>query len=241
MSAAVGSVSAMHIILIPGFWLTGDSWAPVTRALEDAGHTAHPLTLPGKAPGDDAADVGLRTHIDAVAALIDTLDGDVVLVGHSGGGAVAYGAVDARPDRVSRVVYVDSGPLADGSVINDGFESSGGAVPLPDRGVFGEPDLVDMTEEAWQRLADIAVPEPVGVATERQQLSDERRYDVPAVVITSTMPEPMLRQFMADGHPYVAELTRARSVRIVELPTGHWPQLTKPDELAAAVVDAVTG
>lgn len=201
MSAAVGSVGAMHIILIPGFWLTGDSWAPVTRALEDAGHAAHPLTLPGMAPGENAAGVGLRTHIDAVASLSDTLDGDVVLVGHSGGGAV----------------------------------------PLPDRSVFAEPELVDMTEEAWKRLEDIAVPEPVGVATEKQQLSDERRYDVPAVVITSTMPEPLLRQFMAEGRPYVAEFARARSVRIVELPTGHWPQLTKPEELAAAVVGAVTG
>lgn len=175
-----------------------------------------------------------------MTAVIDSLDGDVVLVGHSGGGAVAYGAVDARPDRIAKVVYVDSGPLADGGVINDGFESSGGAVPLPERGVFEEPELVDMTGEVWQHLERIAVPEPVGVATEKQHLSDERRYDVPAVVITNTMPEPLLRQFMAGGHPYVAELARARDVRIVELPTGHWPQLTKPDELAVAVVDAVS-
>jgi pimeloyl-ACP methyl ester carboxylesterase len=127
-----------------------------------------------------------------------------------------------------------------GLVINDELEASGATLPLPDRSAFGEPELVDMSEEVWKRLEAIAVPEPAGVATEKQQLSDERRYDVPAVVITSTMPEPLLRQFMAGGHPYVAELARARSVRIVELPTGHWPQLTKPAELAAAVVDAVT-
>ncbi|VXC38362.1 alpha/beta fold hydrolase [Pseudoclavibacter sp. 8L] len=231
----------MNIILIPGFWLTGDSWAPVTPALEAAGHAVHPLTLPGKGPGEDPAGVGLRTHIDAVITLVDSLDGDVVLVGHSGGGAVAYGVVDARPERVAKVVYVDSGPLADGGVINDELEASGVTLLLPDRSAFGEPELVDMSEEVWKRLEAIAVPEPAGVATEKQQLSDERRYDVPAVVITSTMPEPLLRQFMEGGHPYVAELARARSVRIVELPTGHWPQLTKPAELAAAVVDAVTG
>ena len=232
----------MDIILIPGFWLTGDSWAPVTRALEAAGHTAHPLTLPGKGAGagESSTGIGLRTHIDAVTALIDSLDGEVVLVGHSGGGAIAYGAVDARPDRVSKVVYVDSGPLADGGVINDALPIEGDSIPLPDPGVFEAAELDSLDGERWHLLADIAVPEPKGVATEQQRLGDERRFDVPAVVITSTMPEPLLRQFMEGGHPYVAELTRARSVIIVELPTGHWPQLTKPDELAAAVVDAVT-
>lgn len=230
----------MDIILIPGFWLTGDSWAPVTRALEAAGHTAHPLTLPGKGAGESSSGIGLRTHIDAVTALIDSLDGEVVLVGHSGGGAIAYGAVDARPDRISKVVYVDSGPLADGGVINDALPIEGDSIPLPDPGVFEAAELDGLDGQRWHLLADIAVPEPKGVATEQQRLGDERRFDVPAVVITSTMPESLLRQFMEGGHPYVAELARARSVRIVELPTGHWPQLTKPDELAAAVVDAVT-
>ncbi|NYF11993.1 pimeloyl-ACP methyl ester carboxylesterase [Pseudoclavibacter sp. JAI123] len=230
----------MDIILIPGFWLTGDSWAPVTRALEAAGHTAHPLTLPGKGAGESPAGIGLRTHIDAVTALIDSLDGEVVVIGHSGGGAIAYGAVDARPDRVAKVVYVDSGPLADGGVINDALPVKGDSIPLPDPSVFEAAELDGLDGDRWQLLADIAVPEPLGVATEQQRLSDERRYDVPAVVITSTMPEPLLRQFMEGGHPYVAELARARDVQIVELPTGHWPQLTKPDELAAAVVDAVT-
>jgi pimeloyl-ACP methyl ester carboxylesterase len=229
----------MQVVLIPGFWLTGVSWSPVTDALVAAGHTPHPLTLPGKSPGESPAGVGLRTHVEAVVEVVDALAGDVVLVGHSGGGAIAYGVVDARPDRVARVVYVDSGPLADGGVINDAFEAEGDGIPLPERDAFEAEELADMDDERWQRFQAIAVPEPVGVATEPQRLSDERRLDVPATVITSTMPEALLRQFMEGGHPYVAELARVRDVRIVELPTGHWPQLTKPVELAAAVVAAV--
>lgn len=46
---------------------------------------------------------------------------------------------------------------------------------------------------------------------------------------------------MAKGHPYVQELARVRDVTIVELPTGHWPQLSRPDDLAVAVVRAVSG
>jgi pimeloyl-ACP methyl ester carboxylesterase len=30
------------------------------------------------------------------------------------------------------------------------------------------------------------------------------------------------------GHPYVAELAAMRDIEYVDLPTGHWPQFTKP-------------
>jgi hypothetical protein len=41
------------------------------------------------------------------------------------------------------------------------------------------------------------------------------------------------------GHPYVAELARIKDVKLVDLPTGHWPQLTKPRELATAILAAI--
>jgi pimeloyl-ACP methyl ester carboxylesterase len=106
----------MDLILIPGLWLDGASWDAVVPALEQAGHRTHALTLPGMESRDaDRSGITLRDHVAAVVRLIDALDpadGKVVLVGHSGGGAIAYAAVDARPDRVARVVCVDSAPSA---------------------------------------------------------------------------------------------------------------------------------
>ncbi|HSP75396.1 MAG TPA: alpha/beta fold hydrolase, partial [Cryobacterium sp.] len=122
----------MDIILVPGFWLDASSWSEVTPALVAAGHLVHPLTLPGLESVDaPRAGIGLRDHIDAVVAAVDALDGPVVLVGHAGGGAIIHGAVDARPDRVVRAVYVDSGPLGAGGVINDGLATEGDEIPLP--------------------------------------------------------------------------------------------------------------
>src|ERR1700733_1636808 len=98
----------MDIILIPGFWLDASSWDEVVPALEQAGHRTHPLTLPGMESRDaDRSGITLRDHIDAVVGVIDSLDpadGQVVLAEHSGGGAIAHAAVDARPDRVARVI-----------------------------------------------------------------------------------------------------------------------------------------
>ena len=93
----------MDIILIPGFWLDGSSWDEVVPALEQAGHRTHALTLPGmESKTADRSGITLRDHVDAVVEVIDSVapaGATVVLVGHSGGGAIAHAAADARPGR----------------------------------------------------------------------------------------------------------------------------------------------
>lgn len=230
----------MDIILVPGFWLDATSWAEVTPPLVAAGHAVHPLTLPGLESVDaPRAGIGLATHIGAVVAAIDTFADPVVLVGHSGGGAIIHGAVDARPGRVARAIYVDSGPLGDGGVINDELPTDGDAIPLPPWELFEDEDLTDLTEELRTMFRARAIPQPRGVAQDKQQLRDERRYDVPATIIACEFPSALLTEMIAGGHPYVAELARIRDVDYVDLPTGHWPQFTKPAELGAAILAAV--
>lgn len=230
----------MDIILVPGFWLDASSWEEVVPALQAAGHRPIPLTLPGLESVDaNRAGIGLRDHIDAVVAEVDALEGKVVLVGHSGGGAIIHGVADARPDRVARTIYVDSGPLGEGGVINDELPADGDDVPLPPWEGFEDADLVDLDDHLREKFRDRAIPQPKGVAYGRQRLHDERRYQVPATVIACDFPSSMLREWIAAGHPFVAELARIRDVEYVDLPTGHWPQFTKPAELASAILAAV--
>jgi pimeloyl-ACP methyl ester carboxylesterase len=177
--------------------------------------------------------------VNTIVELIDSAEGEVVLVAHSGGGAIAHAAVDARPDRVSRVVYVDCGPLGHGAVINDELPVEGDEIPLPDWSVFEEEDLVDLDDGLRARFWERAIPQPAKVATDRQVLGDERRYEVPATVIACEFPTSMLRELMEQDHPYTAELARIRSVDLVDLPTGHWPQFTKPAKLTAAILEAI--
>ena len=230
----------MDIVLIPGFWLDGASWDEVAAPLRSAGHTVYALTLPGLESREaDRSGIGLRDHVDAVVAVVDSLPDPLVLVGHSGGGAIAHAVADVRPDRIVRVVYVDSGPLAHGGVINDELPEVNGEVPLPDWSVFDEEDLVDLDESLRAKFRSIAIPEPTAVTSDKQVLSDERRYDVPVTVIACEFPSENLKKWMAEGHPYVAELAKIKDVELVDLPTGHWPQLTRPRDLAAAILAAV--
>ncbi len=230
----------MDVILIPGLWLDGSSWDGVVPALQQAGHRTHPLTLPGMESKDaDRSKITLRDHVDAVVEVIDSLDpadGKVVLVGHSGGGAIAHAAVDARPDRVARAVYIGGFPTGDGLALVDGFAVENGDVPLPDWSAFEEEDLVDLDDEGRRAFRERAIPSPAHVTSDPQQLSDERRYDVPVTVICTEFTSGMLREWIEQGLAPVRELAQIRDVEYVDLPTGHWPQFTRPEELARAIL-----
>ena len=230
----------MDIVLVPGFWLDASSWDGVTPALVAAGHRVHPLTLPGKESLDaDRSGITLRDHIDAVIRVVDSLDAQVVLVGHSGGGGIVHAVADARPERIARVVYVDSGPLGNGDVINDELPSADGEIPLPAWTTFDDDDLVDLTDDLRAEFRARAIPEPAGVANGKQELSNDARYDVPVTVIACEYNAAALERWMDAGEAYVAELARITNRELVDLPTGHWPQFTRPQALGAIILDAI--
>lgn len=227
----------MDVILVPGFWLRAESWDEVVPVIEAAGHHAHPITRPGLEAGTDASGVSLKDQVAAIVAEIDRADAPVVLVGHSGAGPIVYGAADQRIDRVAHIVYVDTWPLPEGTPNNDELPVVDGAVPLPDFSVFDDADLRDLDETARIRFRDRAVPEPAGTARDGQHLQDERRRGIPSTVIASSRSEAEYREWFEA--PFFSELVALENVEFVDLPTGHWPQFTRPRELGEAIVAAI--
>lgn len=241
MSAAATNMHRMDVILVPGFWLDASSWDEVAVVLRSAGHTAHPVTLPGLDPDDghDPREVTLRGQVDAVIDLVDSLGDRVVLVGHSGGGAVIHAVADARPASIERAVYVDTAPLAHGSVINDELPVVEGVIPLPGWDVFDAPDLIGLDEELRESFRARAMPQPARVASDRQVLSDERRFSVPVTIIACEFTADDMKGWVASGYAPFAELDRISSVEYRELPTGHWPQFTRPFYLGETILAAI--
>lgn len=235
----------MNIILVPGFWLGARSWDDIVPSLESAGHNVTPITRPGLDSIDtDRSGIGMADSIAALVDVIDNTDGDVVLVGHSGGGNVVYGATDQRAERVSRLIFVDSGPMPDGAAVNPSLPGDGVEIPLPPWDFFrdgGEDrDLRDLTDEMLADFRARAVPEPWGMANEPLKLGNPARHDVPMTLISTTFSRSEIEEAITNEVPYFAELRRARDVTIVELPTGHWPQFSKPRELAVVLLAEVT-
>jgi pimeloyl-ACP methyl ester carboxylesterase len=232
----------MEIVLVPGFWLTADAWREVTPVIEKAGHRAHPLTLPGmESRESDRRAIGVREHVEAIVRSIDEVGDpsarDVVLVGHSGAGPLSYAAVAERPDRIARVVYVDSWPLGPGGVVAADLTPVDGEVPLPEWDDLEDADLVDLTDEQRASFREIAVPSPGAVVTGPIELKDDdRRRAVPATVVACEFTPADLRTWIDGGSPVFAELGTLERWDVVELSTGHWPMFTRPAELGALLV-----
>jgi len=232
----------MDVILVPGLWLDASSWDAVVPVLTRAGHRPHAVRLPGmESAAADRAGIGLADHVGAIVAAIDAADAPVVVVGHSAGSGIVWAAVDARPGRVAHAVLVGGFPTPDGGPIADSFAANGADVPLPPWSEFEEADLRGLDDAARDRFRARSVPSPAGVVGGRQQLADDRRYEVPVTMVCPEFTGEMVQGWVAQGAAPVSELPRIRSVRYVDLPTGHWPQFTRPDDLARivlAVIDA---
>lgn len=223
-------MAVVNVLLVPGYWLTGDSWAPISAALAAAGHRPIAVTRRGDT---------LAEQIEYLGALLDELGEPVVLVGHSAGGPICHGVVDTRPTKVVRTIYVDTWPGSDGCAVNSGLPTHDGYIPLPDWSAFDDADLVDLTDDLRSAFAAMAVAEPARVDTDTLTLMNPARRAVPIDIIACEFTPDQLRAWASEGADVLKELLTIDDVRFHHLPTGHWPQLTKPAELAQLIISLV--
>jgi pimeloyl-ACP methyl ester carboxylesterase len=224
----------MDVLLIAGLWLDGSAWDAVVPALEGLGHRPVPLTLPGQ--GDRSASATLADQVAAVLAAVDAAPDQPMVVGHSAAATLAWLAADARPGRVAKVVLIGGFPSADGQRYADFFESTDGVMPFPGWGPFEGPDSADLDEEARQRIASAAIPVPEGVAKAVVRLTDERRFDVPVVLVCPEFTPAQAKEWIDAGD--VPELAKAKHLDLVNIDSGHWPMFTQPVELARLLAAA---
>lgn len=227
----------MDIVLIPGLWLNGGTdWADVVAAIDDRGHRGVPVTLPGQ--GDGSASATLDDQVAAVLAAVDAAPGPALVVGHSAAVTLAWMAADARPDRVARVALVGGFPTEDGESYASFFDVEDGLMPFPGWEPFAGPDSVDLDEEAKQRFAAAAISVPEGVAHGVVRLTDERRFEVPVLVVCPEFTPAEAKGWIAEGAS--SEMAKAKHVEYIDIDSGHWPMFTKPTELAEILVAAAT-
>jgi pimeloyl-ACP methyl ester carboxylesterase len=245
-------------VLVPGAWLGGWAWARVTPLLRAAGHAVHPVTLTGLGERAHLANpqVDLETHVTDVVNLIEYegLDG-VVLVGHSYAGSVVTGVADRVPARLAQVVYLDSGPLAGGSAYLDMLspenrqeveravaeQGDGWRLPMPSWEALekvGGASLAGLGEQERGLMRSRAVAQPFGTYTQPLALRDPAREELPRALVSCSFPLAQVRELIAAGHPWFVELAGPRW-RLHELPTSHWPMLSRPGDLARLLGEIV--
>jgi pimeloyl-ACP methyl ester carboxylesterase len=171
----------MDILLIAGMWLDGSAWDDVVPALIELGHRPVPLTLPGQ--GDGSASATFDDQVAAVIAAVDSTSGKPLVVGHSAACTLAWVAADARPEKVAKLALIGGFTSADGETYADFFEPKDGVMAFPGWEPFEGPDSADLDDETRRSIAAAAIPVPEAVTKGVVHLSDERRYDVPVVLV----------------------------------------------------------
>ena len=225
------------VILVPGFWLDASSWDAVMPALREAGHDVRALTLPGTGSRDaDRSSVGLRDHVAAVREAVDSAVGPVVLVGSSFAGALLQIVTDERPDLVELAVYVDALPKP---LRAEAADEPAGDDHAFDWEEFTPDEQRDLTAEQRSSLEADAVPFPAKVIRDGWTLHDDRRYSVRSVIVASGFSRDVLDEWRRDYPDVADELDRYTDLTLVELPTSHWPHLTRPDAFARLLLDAI--
>lgn len=240
------------LVLVHGAWHGGWCWQRVLPLLRAQGLAAHAVTLTGV--GERAhllsGQIRLSTHIQDVLGLIDSLElPRVLLVGHSYGGMVITGVADAllargagsaQASRVAGLVYVDAVTPHPGEswssrhtpdtvaarVALAHSQGAGVGIPPPDAAVFG----LDGADRDWVNRRQ--TPQPLGV------YQDALHFDAAAV---AALPRTFI-DCVAPALPTIAtmrERVRTEPGWLVhELPTGHDPMVSAPDDLARLLVQA---
>jgi len=225
----------LPIVLVPGHWLGGWAWDAVAARLTRSGHHVEAVTLPGASSGEAAAT--LSDQIDALDQVVSRQSEPPIVVAHSGAGRVITGVLDRNPRAVRRVIYVDSGPAADGSVFDETIAEGVDSIGLPpwDELTAGGASLDGLSEQNLTTFRERAVPVPAAVAREPLRLRDDARLRVPTTIIATSLPSEVMMGLAQQGHPMFAEVTRLSDLELVDLPTGHWPMWSRPDDLADAI------
>lgn len=227
-------------VLVPGMWLGAWAWREVTTRLRHDGHEVHPLTLTGVADRAHLPGADLDTHTADIVGLIEAEDlRDVVLVGHSYGGLPVTAAAERIPGRLARVVYVDSGPLPDGTSQaamlppDAAAVDPDGTVAPPAWDPAEDPDnLAGLDATALATLKTRSTGHP-GAAVTQPLRRTGARLPVPTALVACALPVEQVRALIDADHPVFAELAGAE---LVGLPTGHWPMFSEPVALAAALL-----
>ena len=223
----------MDIVLVAGLWLDGSAWDAVVPALEAAGHRPVPLTLPGQ--GDGRRSATLDEQVAAVLAAVDASPGKPLVVGHSAACTLAWLAADARPEKVAKAALIGGFPASGGQPYFGGFETTDGVLPFPGWGPFEGPDSADLDEDTKRRIAAAAIPVPEGVTKGVVHLADERRFDVPVVLVCPEFTPAEARDWIGAGD--VPELAKAKHLEFADIDSGHWPMFSKPNELARLLTE----
>lgn len=234
-------------VLVPGAWLGAWSWSKIIPALMEKGHKVFPVTLTGM--GDRAhlarLEYGIEIAVQDVINVIEYEDlHDVILVGHSFAGKVVSAVQDRIPERIDTLLFLDA--------------SRPQKIRTPQGGKEGwsQEEIEEVMEESrkkgegWKFPLTDEILESIGYDIKGKDkewfLSKITPWPIKLIFDSITLSEnydngKKAYIFCTGGGDNVEEILEEEldgDYRVID--SGHWPMITKPDELVRAMLELAT-
>ncbi len=122
VNSAQAQAAAKTFVLVHGAWHGGWCWRRVSDLLEKRGHKVFSPTMTGLGERSHLIDpkINLTTHITDMVNVIkwEGLN-DIVLVGHSYGGAVVSGVAERVREAIGSIIFLDAFVPENGDSLKD--------------------------------------------------------------------------------------------------------------------------
>src|SRR6185312_1986762 len=233
-------------VLIHGAFHGGWCWRRVGDLLSASGGRVFAPTMTGLGERAHLLNdtVGIETFFrDAIGVIEAEELTDIVLVGHSFGGAVITGVADRIPERIAQLVYLDAVvPLNGKSALNclpeetqairlRTAQATGGlTIPLPTETMFNLPAGADRD---W--VARRITPHPLAAYTDPIHLDHPVGNGLPRVYIRAT--DPVYPAVV----PSYDRIREEGGWTLVDIATGHDAMVTAPEALADILLKHAPG
>lgn len=234
-----------QILLVHGAW--GGAWEfeETLQGLRQRGHQASAIDLPGH--GQDHApisEVTMNAYVDRVVTAVEALEGRIVLVGHSLGGAIISQVAERLSAKIERLVFVAAMLPKSGDTPLALMQSDEAGELLP-KLIFSEnQSYVTVTPEDVESVLLHDVREPERLATFKPHFSMKQATEpfmfaaeltpaafglVPKSYVRASL-DKVLSPALQDRM-----LTNWEVDQVLTLESGHFPLMSVPERLTEAI------
>jgi pimeloyl-ACP methyl ester carboxylesterase len=226
------------VVLVHGAFADSSSWNGVAKILQHDGYRVVAAANPLRSVSGDAA---------YVSSLVDSIEGPVVLVGHSYGGQVITTAANGH-DNVRSLVYVaafapDAGEAAAELASKFPGGTLGQALAPPVKLADGGVDLyIDQSKFQQQFAHDVPVADAALMAVGQRPIAEAALKEKSATPAWKTLPSWFIygdgdRNIPAKALGFMAERAGSKHTVVIK-DASHVVMVSHPREVAALIEEA---
>lgn len=237
------------IMFVHGAHLSAGGWSKVRSILDGEGVKTYAVNLPGRSKDVDPNSITLDVAAQGLCDGLKKVDGEIMIVAHSQGGAVVNDSLSVCPDEnISSIVYLTAAAAQDGETMISmlskkdkqhylsgvSLDKETGWMVITDNKKFTHSFATDPTPEQAAELLKYAVDEPAVTGQGKVKLPAEEYANIDKYYIFTEDDQIISLE---------SQKTIAANIELVDeaqLATGHTPMVTAPEELASVLEGFIT-